>query len=110
MTNLQIFTPFIFAAIFILLHYLFKGIKSARNNKKTEKTIYNDLNNYDIIEISENNFIALFLPTKKYIYLYGNKAALVFNPFDNQLEYTKIDAFKRLELFIYHYKPENEKI
>lgn len=106
MTNLQIITPFIFAAIFILLHYLFKGIKSARNNKNLELNIYNDLNNYVIKEISPNNFIAYFLPTGKFIYQHpiNQKSIFVPYPISSELQHNKLDAFRKLETFIENLK------
>jgi len=101
--KLQIFYPIFLFSILIIFHFIFYGIKAAKNNKKIkELNPINLLENYEILEISKNNFIARYIPTKEYIYFsqVHKKSFLVSSPFSSELMPTHLEAFNRLIFFI----------
>lgn len=103
MTIFQKLTPILFIALFIILHFIFYGIKNAKNNKKIkEKNPINEIDNYQIIKINESNFIARYEPTKQYIYFHpiNKKSILVPSPISSELRPTISEAFDRLDFFI----------
>lgn len=78
MTLLRIITPIFLLGIFILLHYLFNSNKRIKNEKELEnKKALTNVNNYKVIEVFENNFIAIFIPTNKFIYISNDKGSIL---------------------------------
>jgi len=108
MTHLQIFTLFFFGSLFILIHFIFYGIKEAKkkNRKIKELNPINLLDNYEIVKINNINFIARYIPTKEYIYFdfQTKKSYLVSSPFSSELMPTEAEAFNRLETFLNYIK------
>lgn len=110
MTILQILFPIFLLALFILIHFIFKGIENAKNNKKEkEKNPICDYDNYEIIKISENNFIAKYKPLNQYIYN-GRKSILVSYPYSSELCFNEKEAFNRLEDFILKFQVQQSFI
>lgn len=100
MTILQNFSPIFFLALFILIHFIYKGLKNIKNNKKIiEKNPICDYANYEIIKINNNNYIARYIPLKQYIYN-GKKSILVSFPYDSELCFSEKEALNKLEGFI----------
>lgn len=107
MTILQLTTSFFLISIFILIHYFFTGWQNKKTNKiKEQKKEIFDINFYEIKQISENNFIAYFLPTGKFIYQHpiNQKSIFVPYPISSELQHNKLDAFRKLETFIENLK------
>lgn len=104
MTILQNFAPIFFLALFILIHFIYKGLKNIKNNKKIiEKNPICDYANYEIIKINKNNYIARYIPLKQYIYN-GKKSILVSFPYDSELCFSEKEALNRLENFILEFE------